>query len=356
MHCDILVGGTDKGYLRAFVEFLLCSQKNQFNITAVGSVEELRPYLTDGKFSLYLLEESLVQGFAEDEMPPADRCLILTEPMTTIDTGIWTPVMKYQKVSAIESIILDRIRRLSDIEKVHGVDCTTKLISCYCPSGGTGVSTIAQLLTVQKVSKGHKALLFSLDSFQSLDLYFRSFQQHNMSDYMVQMLGGNNWLMGLERMVALDEASGVHYLRAPNFEKDLCEFDDALWHQWLIYMYRFSDYDYIIVDLGRQSFDLLTAILEISDSRIYLVANDPVGIYKWHTFMSQVKSLKKGALFDACKVILRRQQPGIAALMDAYDGLLETDSDLVLRGKGDRMQLNLHSQTSRQLEVMLNGI
>lgn len=357
MRCDVLVGGTDKGYNRAFVEFLIKSNLNQFNITLAETAEDiLAAVLSDG-FDLYLVEEAHYLSFHEKLSEDKNlRVMILAEAMTSVDTQKVRAILKYQKIPNIEALMVDHATALTTDEMVMSSGKNSQIVSFYSPIGGVGTSTLAQIFAQVKSARGYRVLFVSFEDFQAYETSFHSPQSNNMSDYMVYMLSHTNWLLGLERMISVDMATGICYLKPALHGKDLAEFDWSLWHQWLVYIAEMSDYDYIVVDVGRHLFEGGMKILEMSQHSVYLTANDRVAEKKWQTFMHQMQQVSGDMLLNQQTVFCSQRMDRDRVATNECDALLTYDASLYKTSKEGLQHLNPHSTVYRQVEEFLGHV
>ena len=357
MRCDVLVGGTDKRYNRAFVEFLVKSNLNQFNITLAEAADDiLAAVLSDG-FDLYLVEEAHYLSFYERLSGEKNlKVMILTEAMTSVDTQKVRAILKYQKIPNIEALMVHHATALTTDEMVIGACKKSRIVSFYSPIGGVGTSTLAQIFAQVKSARGYKVLFVSFEHFQAYETFFHSPQSNNMSDYMVYMLSHTNWLLGLENMISVDVATGICYLKPVLHGKDLAEFDWSIWHQWLAYIAEMSDYEYIVVDVGNHLFEGGMKVLEMSQYRVYLTANDRVAEKKWQTFMHQMQQVSGDMLLKQQSVFCSQRMNRDRAVTNEYDALLTYDGSLYKTGKEGRLHLDPHGTVYRQVEEFLGHV
>ena len=356
MRCDMMVGGTDKGYIRALVQYLMVSNLNQFNIRVVDTSEGLADGLSSTNFSIYLVEESLLlpllEGLPQEALV---HIVVLTEALTKIDTHALQVLLKYQKASTIEQVLLDNFRQFTSSELVTEAGTKGKIIGFYSPVGGVGTTTMAQVFAQIKSSKGYKVLFISLESYPSYDLLYHSGQLHNMSDYMVHLLGNDNWLLGLEAMISIDVSTGIHYFKAVNHSQDLAEFQVGLWPEWCAYIAKNGDFDYLVIDVGKDLYKDGMALLELCHHRIFLSNNSRLAGHKWSRFSKALAGIHKSSLLNnktlICNASRKSQQSE-----EAFDGLFQYDPLLIKTSKEGEETINPHSTVYRQMEGMITYV
>ncbi len=357
MRINVLIGGTDRGYIRVFVDFLTKSNNNQFNMTVMTEIEPFLGAATADRFDLYLFEEDFYLKMVED-LPSIviPKTIVLTEPMTAIDSQSVKAVLKYQSAIDIEGAVINYYLNSTSDELMPRVGARAKLVTFYGPSGGAGTTTVAQIFAQQKSAKGFKVLFVSLEELPSYYQMYHSLKQANMSDYLVHLLSNTNWLLGLERMVSVDDATGVQYFKPANNGMDLAEVDPSLWERWMTYMREMSDYNYLVIDLGCHLFRGGIDVLKVSDYRVYITRDDSASAVKWQTFQRQVDQLVGEQLLQHktvfCSQLIQRHQ----TMTEGVDALLPFDAGLVKPGKEGQEHLNPQSDVYRRVGECLNHV
>jgi len=357
MRCNVLIGGTDKGYIHAFVDFLTKSKNNQFNLTVLMEIDPCLRAIAFDQFDLYLFEEDfylkLEEGLPSISLP---KILVLSEAMTAVDTLVVKTMLKYQNIKAIEEEIIAFYLASTNNEVVSASHKSPKLVTFYGPSGGAGTTTVAQIFAQQKKAKGYKVLFVSLEDLPSYHQMYTSLNPANMSDYLVHLLSKTNWLVGLERMLSVDEATGVHYINPANNGMDMADVDPALWERWLTYMIEMSDYDYLVIDLGSHLFQGGVELLSLSKHCVYMLRDDKASALKWQGFQKQMEQLTGQEALQDKTVFCRQLGMGETAIMENVDALLPFDPSLMKCGKEGHHHLNPQSEVYQRIGEFLNHV
>lgn len=357
MRCNVLIGGTDKGYIRAFVDFLTQSNQNQFNISVMVDGDLSLVALKTDQFDVYVFEEDFYLKMMTD-LPSfvLPKIIVLGQPMTAVDPQKVKVLLKYQSVVDIErSIVAFHLNSTSD-EVLAKSGGQAKLVTFYGPSGGSGTTTVAQIFAQQKTAKGFKVLFVSLEDLPSFHQVYHGLGTNNMSDYLVHLLSNNNWLLGLVKMISVDGATGVHYLKPANNGLDMAEVAPSIWSTWLAYMVEMSDYHYLVTDLGSRLFQGGVEVLKQSNHRVYTTRDDRASLLKWQMFQKQVEQLEGMTLLEDrtvfCSQFFRKDQIKI----DSVDALLPYDSGLVKKGKEGFEHLDPQSDVYHRVGEFLNHV
>lgn len=356
MRFDLMIGGTDKGYLQAFVGFLSDSNKHQFNITLLETLEETRACLTMGRFDLCLVEEAYfteLQGHIPDKVKGA--VLVLTETYTDIDTQVIRPILKYQRADQIEEILVSHFLQHTQKEMVSETGGKGKIVGFYSPCGGAGTTTAAQIFSIQKALKGHKVLFVSLEDFQSHDQVFSSLNTRNLSDCLVHMMTHTNWLLALNEMVSKDVDTGVYFLKAPKNGQDMTEVPEDLWVKWLAYIMDMGDYSYIVVDIASRLFAGGLQVLTYCNYRVFMTRMDPAADHKWSAFKVQMHQLTPMNLREHSTLLCTKWTDYGNHPKDA-DAVLEYDKTLLNQDRDGSYRYNRSSQVYRRVEECLSHV
>ena len=349
MQFQLIAAGADGLYLESLIQFLILSDRQQFHIYKTDSEDGLLEAFDHNSGALCLLEESFFQALSQTALETlGKRVVVLTEKITKVTDRHICRVLKYQKASAIRSILVDRFRHFSDGEMVNKGGHRTVFMGFYSPSGGLGTSTVAQMASIAKGRRGSKVLFLSLDTYQTHDLVFSAMEQTSLSDYMAYMLTHDNWLLGLEAMVCRDRTYGVDYFRAVLNQGDILDFPWSLWSEWMTYMASASDYDYIIVDWGKIDSRVVPDLMNRCHARVFITAGHGSAVHKWQLFKSQLKQMDQDGLVEKSMIL------GTALMGSDYHGpwevMLPLDRGLMSGHQPGEVKLNLSSPAFKKVE------
>jgi cellulose biosynthesis protein BcsQ len=244
---------------------------------------------------------------------------------------------------------------LTTKEAIHGHKSQTHIFGCYSPSGGSGNTTVAQIIAHIKRRQGFKVFFLSFDIYPVYDDSYSSIQENDLSDYMIHLMTKTNWLMGLERIKSVDEISDVHYFKPGSSENDQQDFDQEVWLKWLSYMTDYSDYDCIILDLATRDVQKNTRLLAMCTSIVYMVRDDYFGHLKWLKYSEDMLRLGHQQLIEKGQIILNRVRPPCEGQELMNHCQLDYDEGIYLTSNAYNRPLNIHSRTYKSLEVLLNN-
>ncbi|MDF1617093.1 hypothetical protein [Petrocella sp. FN5] len=357
MRCRLLIGGGDQEYNNQLIENLVLSKENQFEMTMLKKGDGLEEYLNLNHYDLILCSEELmpfVQGIISKEMK--EHMILMVEDHTDYNLHGLHHIFKYQSVKKIESIIKDLFLKRTTKELVNKKNSNLKLIGCYSPAGGSGNTTVAQIIAASKAKLGHKVLFLSLESFPSYHLNYQDRSSDNLSDYMMHIMSKNNWMMGLEKMKSVDSISGIHYLMPAVSEGDLSSFEQHIWITWIDYMIEKSDYDYLVIDFAQDFLGKTLELIKKCHHRVFNVRGDIKGYKKWLVFMEDLKRLSEDQILKDKTVVVNKILP--TSVYGAVEGdiILDFDDTLIREIGQGKIQLNNQSSTYQKIERLMRNV
>ncbi len=194
-----------------------------------------------------------------------------------------------------------------------------------------------------------------MDLFPSYQLVYEALQHHNLSDYMVYMMTKENWVLGLEKMVAIDESSGgVHFLMPRIHMQDLMDFDNDLLEDWVLHMCALSDYDYIVIDFSGNNISGMLNILKGCHCKVFTIREDEVGASKWQSFSNDLDKTGIDLLTHDARLISNNVFRCDYKPNYNYDLAIGYDDKLI--GHKGKLSINTSSPTYKKMEVYFNDL
>jgi cellulose biosynthesis protein BcsQ len=357
MHCRILIGGGDQEYNNRLIENLVLSGENQFEMTIFNKKDNIEEYLNSNHYDLILLTEELM-ALAGDMIPKEmeDRMVLMLEGHTGFNLQGIQILFKYQSIKEIELTIKNLFMKLTTKERVGKNHGNLKLIGCYSPAGGSGNTTVAQIIAASKANQDYKVLFLSLESFPSYHLNYQSTSPDNLSDYMMHIMSKSNWIMGLEKMKSIDSVSGIHYLMPAVSEGDLSGFETNRWLTWIDYMIEKSDYDYLVIDFAQDFLGKTLELIKKCHCKVFSVRGDAKGYKKWLVFLEDLNRLNEEQILKDKLVIINQLLPkNIYERMEG-DVTLNFDDSLIREMGEGRILFNSQSTTYEKIERLMRHV
>jgi len=357
MRCRILIGGGDQEYNERLIENLVLSRENQFEITRFKKKDKLEKEMNLNLYDLILLSEEMMASEGGN-IPKVmeERMVLMVEGDTAYNSQSMNILFKYQKVNEIESTIKDLFLKITTKECVNNKNRNLQLIGCYSPAGGSGNTTVAQIIAASKANQGYKVLFLSLESFPSYHITYQGTSADNLSDYMMHMMSKKNWMMGLEKMKCVDSISGIHYLMPAVSEGDLSGFEQKIWLTWIDYMIEKSDYDYMVIDLAQDFLGKTLELIKKCHHKVFNVRGDVRGHKKWLVFLEDLNRLSEEQILKDKLVVVNQILPKSICGEIEGDVTLSFDDSLIKEIGEGKIQFNCQSTVYKKIERLMRHV
>lgn len=366
MRCSILMCGYDRAYFEALARYLMASDKHGFEITLLTIEETMN---ANGLLSLIQSKDEAVHlcvfdvptiDLLEQQLSNiSDMAIVqLTEAMVAMYEDGNTlltrhSIFKYQEASKIASALYECFLEHTDYEVMDQQGRTTRVYGCYSPIGGSGNTTIAQVIANIKASRGHKVLHISTEIFPSYHLYYTGSSHHNLSDYLAYMIKNKNWAVGLEQMITIDNVSGIYYFYPHIHMQDMMEMENTQFKDLIEHIKDHGLFDYIVIDYSTSKHNMFMTTHFICDKHFFTVRMDRSGEEKWSFFKdSAVKSGNHKMIDEGVTIGVGTgtHQPST----QEYTMKVYYDNELYRHVGSEGMRLNSASNLYKQMEASLN--
>jgi len=298
MRYPIVFGGEDVAYIEQLGKYLLETSKYDFDITYLDTTKAIEEQLNTSNYPVFILEENFWQSL--EDQPIKGTVVLLTEGLSGIIEE--RTLFKYQPASQIAEQIQTIFLEMS-MEKVDEKIGKTQVIACFSLTGGVENSRIASTLAKIKSSQGEKVLHINLDLFPMTRQIYTSMQVHDFSDYLVHVLSKSNWILGLEKMVAIDERTGVHFFWPRSNMKDLIDLDTKILLELIEYIATMGDYTTLLLELDTSQMANTLKLLEICNQIVYTLSGNRWASMKWHAYKKELNQLDQDRLLEKAVVV-----------------------------------------------------
>ncbi len=198
---------------------------------------------------------------------------------------------------------------------VHSVTSTydSRVLSVFCPKGGTGKTTVAVNLAVALASLGKKVALVDMDlQFGDVGVFLDIAKADTISDLVEE----NNFELSAIKSYLIRHYSGVNALLAPP-APEYAELIKAEHVERILTVLR-AEYDYLIVDMPPAFNDCAITALELSDT-VYFVVTEDISTLRNAKICFQVLEMLK--VSDKVQLVINKD--GISTI-----GVRDTESAL----------------------------
>ena len=332
MRYQVMICGEDQAYINKLGHYLLTQSKYDFDITYLYTITDIAIQLKKASNHILILEETIYESISVCINIPI---VLLTEGITNHPNE--NHIFKYQPANNIAESIHNVFLEKKNSEIVLAKEKETKLTICFSPCGGSGNTTIASTIAIIKNSQRRKVLYINLELFPIINNYHTTKEIYNLSDYLVHTQTRTNWLLGLEKMISIDESTGAHFLLPRSHMKDLLDWDQENLLEVILYICKNSDYKDIIVDIDINQMYLLFGLLNMASRIIYTIRADEIGTRKWDLYKKELEQIKENESMK--KSVLIYNQTNNAMKHDyqsekyiAYDSQLVEMKGKVVKG------------------------
>ncbi|PWM45993.1 MAG: hypothetical protein DBX47_03010 [Clostridiales bacterium] len=226
-------------------------------------------------------------GNTDDELDFAERMymtrgdltiILLCANLTTqiIDKAMLSGVGRVIDINStsdeIKTAILETYNRTKNrigSVKTNVSTYESKIISVFCPKGGTGKTTISVNLAVSLASIGKKVALVDFD-LQFGDVAV--FLDITKADSIYDLVEENNFELSSIKSYLIRHYSGISVMLAPS-TPEYAELIKATHIEKILTKLR-SEFDYIIIDMTPAFNDCSIAALDLSDIVYFIVTED----------------------------------------------------------------------------------
>lgn len=297
---------------------------------------------------IWIVEESVI-GRSDELLIDSikmKQVILLLEPTTTIDFKDGKAIAKYQSAHAIYEAILDTAISIQGQEIIVSQSSRTKIWLYAGLCGGVGTTSVASIHSQCLGYRGKKVFFHSLDPYSPHYEMFLGDVRYNFSDYLVQYYAEDNWWAQFKKMISVETRTNVMYFGPCRCSIDLNEFKLNDLKNWLAYLGQYSDLDYIILDVGRLSMELLLVLGDILD-RIYILEETNTWSEKHMMFKKDLEMLGVGNNLNriGCIAIGRGEKLG--------HGDFQRDDNLIIKDPKGQMYYNKSALLYRKIEEVI---
>lgn len=268
MKINLLIATCDDDYTEHLSNLLSDKYKDTFFVSVCSASQSLTDILSASGYDAALLEAPMIR---DTDLSPIKLPLLLWDET---DNGANTQkshtiIKKYQRVSAIASMILEYYASFSAGE--CGPDAGRAFITAvWSPSGGVGKTTVALANAIKASSGGKKALYLNMEHFSSGPAYFNDSGRSISSVFEMLERNEGNLKMLIQAILRQDPNTGVLYFCHPeNFDDmNILSVDDIV--ALITACAGFADE--LVIDLSsacnirtRQVFKLADRVLLVTD-------------------------------------------------------------------------------------------
>lgn len=282
----------DKEYVEAISNLFNRRYYKYFKITAISNYDQFNELVAAAqKIDILVVNESYSNKISS--MKFIKTILYLTENRESqnIDEGI---IYKYQSGQSIFNSIKRMYKQSNKNFEFDDEYDESYLITVFSPVGGIGKTSVSLSLVDKMISYGKKVLYVNLEETSGMGVFFDvNNKKKNISDLLYNIDSSEDDIKAIVASMINRSSKGIWYINPHNSILDLEELSGADFIKAINYLKRYSECDYIVVDLGSVLNSIYGALINISDKTLVLMNQNNVSLEKVSLFLKQVDSTDK---------------------------------------------------------------
>jgi len=366
---NLVIADRDEEYLNGVVSFLSEKYLARFKILSFSQKESLMNFISTytGKLDILLISPELYF----EEIGDLDIALvgILSTGRLSKEYKGCEVVLKYQLG---ENLVTNIINLYSD--KTNEIIITkgqneTKVVAVYSSSGGSGKTTVSYGCSVKSLHLGRKAFYMNLEESASTPMLFGMSGQYNLSHVLYYLKSKNKSLsLKIEGIKVIDQETGVHYFNPPVNHLELLDIEPSEYFDLIIHMKEMNQYEAIFVDMPCFIEKRMMAVLDASDTILYVLNPNQLSRIKLYNFLSELDILDKAykqKILSKTVFILNRAfsgEEGLEIFGDILDGVgmsishVLPESTKLFTYQNNRIVLDLSGKFGHALEEVVERV
>ena len=271
----------EENYAIQFINYLKMRNDFPFEVRNFSSIEKMQQFNRQQKIDVALIgEKSLADA---DSM--LDVQIIILSETGIINTEGLKSVYKYQNCENIIKKILILVSEGNVTQGIISRQNNMKIISFYTPVKRTYQTSFA-LIMGQMLSKKYRTLYLNMEGFSGLShLLNRKFTK-DISDLLYYLQNGKKGLQYLMGSM-VEKMNGLDILPPMMYQMDLISITGNEWIHLLKEIERYSDYEYLLLDLS-DSVQGLYDILRQSSVIYCMLKKDEYAVAKIEQYESML--------------------------------------------------------------------
>ena len=271
----------EENYAIQFINYLKMRNDFPFEVRNFSSIEKMQQFNRQQKIDVALIgEKSLADA---DSM--LDVQIIILSETGVINTEGLKSVYKYQNCENIIKKILILVSEGNVTQGIISRQNNLKIISFYTPVKRTYQTSFA-LIMGQMLSKKYRTLYLNMEGFSGLSHLLNKKFTKDISDLLYYLQNGKKGLQYLMGSM-IEKMNGLDILPPMMYQMDLISITGNEWIHLLKEIERYSDYEYLLLDLS-DSVQGLYDILRQSSVIYCMLKKDEYAVAKIEQYESML--------------------------------------------------------------------
>lgn len=316
----MIIADRDRSYIESFAQYVRNSEfASRFDLKLFSKQEALEQFFSNGELIDILLASP--DMLPEEPMAKAiDLTIQLTE--SSADDELEYYLRKYQPLGQIMTEVLRfYYEKDGSNPKKKLTNVSTKVLSTYSASGGTGKTVVAYAIAKQLANQGHSVLYLNLELINSSPLLFDTKNKLTASPLLYYIKTDAEILdEQIDKYTITDGSTGIDYFNFVPSAEEMEEFEADSVERLIQTIIEINKYSYLILDLDSTISLRSLKGLNLSDHIYWLLNNDMYSFHKTsYLFEDLHRQLNDASLKDRVTFVLNRYTGAVDSRLEAFN-------------------------------------
>lgn len=354
---NLVIADGDELYLESLSRFLRSSCPIKLHLNIFTQKEPLLDFLKGDKMKIDVLLAA-PEMIPEPSPPERIGSIALLWPDGVPDgQSLYPCISKYQPADALLNSLMELYATGSpEFQSFAKANKSVPVLTLFSPQGGTGKSVIALFLSRHFAQMGLRVLYLNLESICSTS-FLMAGKAEGLSKLLYYLKGNTkNIALKIDSLKCRDPHLNIDYFSPPDSSLELDELTAEDMEKLMLLLKNCHQFDLILADLDSSVNKKSLAILELSESILLGLVQDPMAQYRLDTFTKDIKRIygeDSGKILDKIipfinKYLFPQSDSPLFFLDTAVAHLIPYDRDILLPS-GNGFILNQNSSVTAHI-------
>lgn len=288
---NLVIFDRDIEYSLALSETFNRRYYKYFRISIIDNYEQFEELIFAAKkIDLLLVNESFKERMDDFKFIKGTIYFTESRDKQNIEEKV---LYKYQSVTSLFNFIKRIYKTIDKVVTFDDEYNEGKLITVTSPSGGIGKTAISVGIANKIALHGKKVLYLNMEEFSSLEEIFgENNNKSNISDLFYNV-NEEDKIKDIILSMVNKGKDGIWYINGPNSVLDLAELKSREVTKAVSFLKKYTDFDYIILDLGGTFNGIYSTLLHLSDKVFVIMQQTNISMAKVYSLLSQFDGIEK---------------------------------------------------------------
>lgn len=240
---SIILYTDDHAYANYFIQYDRQRNNNQrYQLKVYTDKSVFMQSISNKKFNILLTDDDVLEDLVNNF-----DCLV---SLTEVDSDDERAMNKYRPIETIISNALSLFYEVNGApQKSLMHDTKDKVITFYSGSGNEGKTLLSLCLAKSLQQLNHKVLYINLETYNTMDLYFKSKKQNSTELFYYLKSNPEKIMSKIGGLTSTDDHTGIDYIYYPVSPDEINELTSENMSNLIDAVKRTRKYQYIIIDL-----------------------------------------------------------------------------------------------------------